>query len=117
MLSEEPKTAGAGDSGNEGPLNLTELEQLLVLLTKYNVLGFTGGGVAVTFMAPTAADADDEESVPLNGRPAEIVRVDEDRSTSSRQVVGFHKHTDVWHNPSLWPSQAGKVLKLDGSLE
>lgn len=96
-------------------MDLAHLRDLLGLLRDMGVAAFSAGGIAVTFKD---GGNDDSEiggiHVPLKGRTKEKVVDDEDGSTSSKPVAGFK---DLWHNPNLWPNQAGKVIKFDGTLE
>jgi len=74
------------------------------------VAEFKYGNFGVSFQA--------SEQVPLHGRTPDEVLQDEDRSTSSRRITGLVPEVkDGWKNPNLWPTQGGKILKFDGSLE
>jgi len=100
-----------GESQELQELDLAHLRDLLGLLNEFRVAGFSAGGISVTFKA------EDESIVPLQGRTRTEAIKDEDASTSSKVVSGFGERKDGWHNPNLWPSQAGRTLKLDGSYE
>lgn len=105
------ETSPEDSQESEVELDLAHLRDLLGLLSEFRVAGFSAGGISVTFKA------EDEPTVPLLGRTRTEAIRDEDASTSSRPIAGFSESKDGWRNPNLWPSQAGRVLKFDGSLE
>ena len=115
--TEQPLEISQEESQELKELDLAHLRDLLGLLNEFRVAGFSAGGISVTFRA------EDESIVPLQGRTRAEAIKDEDASTSSRVVSGFGgfadsaNRKDGWHNPNLWPSQAGRVLKFDGSYE
>lgn len=113
---ELPKTEQLLGEPDQDPesieLDLAHLRDLLALLRDNEVAAFSGAGFQVSFK-------DSPPPPPLMGRTRLAAMEDDDRSTSSRQVAGFSADApkDGWRNPALWPSQAGRTLKLDGSFE
>lgn len=95
------------EAEEQTPMDLAYLRDLLSLLSEFRVKGFTLDNLAVAF-------SEAEVDPPLVGRTIEEVVVDENRSTSSRRVRGFDGK-NLWEHPSLWPTQAGRPLKFDGS--
>lgn len=106
-MSEATETEVEIEVQDDTPMDLAYLRDLLSLLSEFRVKGFTLGNLAVAF-------SEAEVDPPLVGRTLEEVVVDENRSTSSRRVKGFDGK-NLWEHPSLWPTQAGRPLKFDGT--
>lgn len=92
---------------NQEGLDLQELRDLLTLLVEKRVSGFSGCGIAVSFM--------DEAPYSGTGAVSAVKTVDDGHSTSTKRVGGFER--EGFAHPSLWPSQSGKVLTFKGELD
>lgn len=106
----EVAEAQASETDETEPLDLQYLRDLLVVLSEFKVKSFALGNLGLTFH-----DADSVEP-PFVGRTPDQVELDENRSTSSRQVKGFDGH-NIWKNPALWPAQGGRPLRFDGGTQ
>ncbi len=94
-------------------LDLSEMRELLQLLTEFDVRGFEVPGLTLAFHERT-----EEERAAAKMTAAELKN--EAKSTSSKPVTGFdpaNTNTLGFKNPKLWPGTNGKRLTLAGNFE
>lgn len=108
--SEELETDLTAEELPRDVLDLAYLRDLLSLLQDMDVSVFKLGGFEITMrdgrsqFVPTVPRVVKDSAGSVSGSLEENERAPEERR-------------DGWRNPNLWPTQAGRTLKLDGSYE
>lgn len=93
-------------------VDLAHLRDFLVVLQSSGVASFSGFGVHLTF------NRQDSYAVPIPGFSAQAQGAGAgNQEPASIPSVPSVVGRDGWRHPSLWPASAGRILKLDGSLE